>query len=132
MVVVENCQFLANLRYALFTSNQDHDSGRQTIQATGNWWGTSDPLAIADAIYERSDISNSPIVNYSPFLTSSNLKGDFNDDRQIDFADLDAFTRCYGTITGDGDYDPNGDFDDDGTIDIEDLDQFSRVWGRVF
>jgi len=131
--VINGCEIYGNGRYALYQSGPTWSSlGNRVIDATGNWWGSGDPVAIASAVYDKSDDANRPTVNVTPFLASQLLKGDFNLDRVIGFSDLDAFSRCYGTISTDDSYDERGDFDNDGVIDIDDLDDFSRIWGRTF
>jgi parallel beta-helix repeat protein len=44
-----------------------------TLDATGNWWGTVDVAAIATKIYDRTESSGSPIVDYSGWLNLSDV-----------------------------------------------------------
>ena len=41
-----------------------------TINLENNWWGTVNPTQIATRIYDHSDNSNYPYVDYQPFLAS--------------------------------------------------------------
>lgn len=65
---------------------------------------------------------------YSKHVRYGQLKGDFDDDGDIDYSDFEAFTVCYDTVLGDAAYNPIGDFDDNGVIDIYDFFQFSAVY----
>lgn len=42
------------------------------IDATSNWWGTTDPQAINQTIYDSKNDFNIGTVNFIPFLTASN------------------------------------------------------------
>jgi hypothetical protein len=39
-----------------------------TLMARDNWWGTTDPAAIASTIYDHNDAATSPIVDWCGFL----------------------------------------------------------------
>ncbi|MCX6029266.1 MAG: right-handed parallel beta-helix repeat-containing protein, partial [Chloroflexi bacterium] len=39
-----------------------------TLDATNNWWGTTDVVEIADRIFDRNDDLNKGIANYNPLL----------------------------------------------------------------
>lgn len=47
------------------------------LDATGNWWGTTDPAAIADGIVDLTDqpTSDRPSVDFTPFLDASVSSG---------------------------------------------------------
>jgi parallel beta-helix repeat protein len=47
------------------------------IDASGNWWGTTDPLAIEDGIFDRMDggYTDGPYVDFVPFLGASVTAG---------------------------------------------------------
>jgi parallel beta-helix repeat protein len=57
---------LSNI-YAFGFSN----SATTQIDATGNWWGTTDIYTIAAGIYDYKNTSASPFIDYSGFLNSS-------------------------------------------------------------
>lgn len=40
------------------------------VDASNNWWGTTDENLISDSIYDKNDDYNLGEVNYSPFLTT--------------------------------------------------------------
>jgi hypothetical protein len=42
-----------------------------TINATDNWWGTTSSVAIAAKIFDQSDLSTRPAVQFEPFLLSA-------------------------------------------------------------
>jgi hypothetical protein len=41
---------------------------RPPVDATLNWWGTTDEAAIKEKIYDWEDVGSRGIVNYSPYL----------------------------------------------------------------
>jgi hypothetical protein len=48
------------------------DTTTNNIDATYNWWGTTDPQAISQKIYDYNDDFNLGTVTFSPFLTTEN------------------------------------------------------------
>jgi parallel beta-helix repeat protein len=48
------------------------------VDATNNWWGTTDSQAIYDKIYDYHSDFRLHVVKYSPFLTSSNSQAPKN------------------------------------------------------
>lgn len=40
------------------------------LDATGNWWGTTNPATIASHIYDLNESSSSPLVNYANYLSA--------------------------------------------------------------
>jgi parallel beta-helix repeat protein len=51
----------------IYDIQNDNDSSQPDIDATGNWWGTTDANAIEARIYHNSDDSALGIVQYTPF-----------------------------------------------------------------
>ena len=45
------------------------NSGSSNIDATNNWWGTTDTGEIDAGIHDAKDDSNLGLVTYQPFLT---------------------------------------------------------------
>ncbi len=43
----------------------------KVIQAQGNWWGTTDALAISASIRDRKDDTDAPYVDFSGFLNAA-------------------------------------------------------------
>jgi hypothetical protein len=70
--------FLNNSEYALTIAGARVDGNASRIwctanvNATYNWWGTTDPRAIDTLIIDSNDNSPSGTVNYMPFLTAPN------------------------------------------------------------
>jgi hypothetical protein len=61
------------------------------------------------------------------------IKGDFDNDGDIDVFDLDGFAQSWGsTKNPGGNYNECFDFNDDGKIDVFDLDGFAQVWGKTY
>ncbi|MCP4304223.1 MAG: hypothetical protein GY788_04930 [bacterium] len=44
-----------------------------SVDASKNWWGTTDPVEIADKIKDRTDTANRPVVGFTKFLDGSIL-----------------------------------------------------------
>jgi hypothetical protein len=65
IIVYNNLQ---NNSYNLFLYHLVTNS----LNATYNWWGTTDQTAISNSIYDNRDDSNLGTVNFVPFLTSPN------------------------------------------------------------
>lgn len=66
--LVINNNIYGNTNYNLDNQNPGK------INATNNWWGTTDSQTISMTIYDYSDNDNSGIVTYSPFSTGPNLE----------------------------------------------------------
>ncbi len=62
------CNFTDCGGYA-FLISVDNDT-LTAINATNNWWGTTDPVLIEDGIYHQVDYSLYPLVDFVPFAES--------------------------------------------------------------
>jgi hypothetical protein len=69
--VFKNGAIYGNTTYALKTESYVN-AGNMILDATGNWWGTTDTFSIANKIADNSDNANWPVVNYSGYLNSEN------------------------------------------------------------
>ena len=63
---------------------------------------------------------------------TSIVRGDFDNDGDIDIIDFDAFAQSWSTGIGHPRFSECFDFNDDGKIDIFDLDQFAQSWGKKY
>ncbi|WKE66618.1 RHS domain-containing protein [Gallaecimonas kandeliae] len=66
------------------------DTNKTVLDATGNWWGTTDLAVITGKIYDMVDDANSPLVDYRQMLQSEN--GDIVPGVQI-LGDIASETR---------------------------------------
>ncbi|MEW5251351.1 right-handed parallel beta-helix repeat-containing protein [Microbulbifer sp. 2201CG32-9] len=69
--VVTGNNLYGNWQYDFYTSDFG-DPENTTLDATGNWWGSTELRVIASSIYDRNDDSSSPLVNYGSYLDSFN------------------------------------------------------------
>jgi parallel beta-helix repeat protein len=70
-------QLNATILYNNIGGNSKYDFQNQqptTVNATYNWWGTTDTQAISLVIYDYYDDFNIGQVIYSPFLTTANIQ----------------------------------------------------------
>ncbi len=65
--VVNNCSLYENTEYNYYVDSYVYEWNK-TLDATGNWWGTSDPLKIAEGIYDYVDNNKMAAVDFSSFL----------------------------------------------------------------
>ncbi|MFA0813022.1 right-handed parallel beta-helix repeat-containing protein, partial [Microbulbifer epialgicus] len=89
MPVVTGNSIYSNNSYNYYT-RYFSGAALTTLDASGNWWGTSDPALIASAIYDWTDSQSSyPVVDYhnfldgqdgSPVYTGETLIGNITDD----------------------------------------------------
>ncbi|HWX19122.1 MAG TPA: right-handed parallel beta-helix repeat-containing protein [Candidatus Binatia bacterium] len=59
----------ANRSYAVYSYSYV-GGGQTALSALDNWWGTADPIAIDAAIYDYSDNSGSPVINWGNWLNA--------------------------------------------------------------
>ena len=69
--VVTGNSFYNNTGYHYY-SRYFYEAESATLDATGNWWGTTDFAAMAAKIYDHSDYHQSPMVNYGQMLQAEN------------------------------------------------------------
>jgi len=70
--VVNGNRIYNNTSYNYFT-RYFKDGLTTVLDATGNWWGSTDPLIIADKIYDYTDsASGCPIVDFDNYLDGPN------------------------------------------------------------
>ena len=62
--VIEYNNIHNNIPYDLYNRND------YNVNASYNWWGTTDEVAIQALIYDWSDYSLRGVVRYVPYLTS--------------------------------------------------------------
>jgi parallel beta-helix repeat protein len=63
-----------NLDMGSNATNPGATSGTSNVNATYNWWGTTDTSAIDASIYDYYDNFELPKVDYTPFLTATNTQ----------------------------------------------------------
>jgi len=61
--VITNSEISDNVNYNYYTQSFSSGSSR-TLNAKGNYWGSSDPTVIAQNIYDNTESGSSPIVDY--------------------------------------------------------------------
>jgi parallel beta-helix repeat protein len=64
-------------------SNNISPSSSINIDATNNWWGTTNQTAIGTSIYDKHDNPNLGTVNFVPYLTSLNVQATPNPNMPI-------------------------------------------------
>ncbi|CAH1233157.1 TNC [Branchiostoma lanceolatum] len=57
-------------RLEICSNGQDTGVGETTLQASLNWWGTTDPASIANKIFDYDDWNDGAIVTFVPYLDS--------------------------------------------------------------
>ena len=72
-----NNNFIDNSKYDVFWQSTDN------LNATYNWWGTTDQSAISNLIYDFNNNFNLGTVNFVPFLTAPNPQATPNSNAPI-------------------------------------------------
>jgi len=67
--VVNNSSLFGNLSFDMYTVSFGNPAAT-TLDATGNWWGTTDPVEIADNIVDQNDSASAPLVAFHEYLNS--------------------------------------------------------------
>jgi len=98
-------------------NNASQDKSRIVVDESGDIYGVW---------RDYRNIDNPPDIYFAHF---SPCKGDFNDDGDVDGADLAIFAADFGRTDCSGDCE--GDFDDDGDVDGSDLAVFAADFGRT-
>lgn len=57
-----------NVFYNYYTTSSGVSAGQVLLDATGNWWGSSDIEQIRSKIYDYTNATSSPVVDFSGFL----------------------------------------------------------------
>jgi hypothetical protein len=125
---INNCNFSGINNYYINTTNSKSD---RRVNATNNWFGTNDSIAIAAKMSE-----NLALIEYVPFASKPAsptwLRGDFNFSSSVDGVDLNFLAAAFGAAPGDANYNPLCDLRA-GTpdrIDGFDLAEFSFNFGK--
>ncbi len=104
--------------YAFYALNGQQKCSR-TIDASKNWWGTEDEGEIEQAIYDCSDNSNSPTVEYTPYQQGGCNTGEQRDQDGDGLPDY--WETRYGLDPYSADTDGDGTPDDQEDEDADDL-----------
>jgi hypothetical protein len=123
LVIEQNC-VTESASYALYT-REGTEGCDHVVGATDNWWGAADAATIEDLIYDCTDDSQSPTVDYDPFQQepscgSQDSDGDGLPDYWESNYGLDPFSA---DTDGDGTRDENEDEDEDGLTSLEEYDE---------
>jgi len=108
---------MADFGAAIYNDSPD------AIDATGNCWGTSDPAAIAERIYDASDDPTKGAVAFDPIATDCDAcEADLDGDGSLTIFDFLAFGNLFDLM------DPRADFDGDGQFTIFDFLAFQNAF----
>jgi len=110
------------------------------INATNNWWGTTDIPGINQTILDFKNDFNRGNVTFIPFLEKPNpsapidassrdfIQIDFNHDGKVDFADIVYFVDAYINFNQHGVLNPACDLNQDGKLDFSDITLFVNAY----
>lgn len=73
--VVTGNQIFGNANHDFYTNSFASGAQMVKLNATGNWWGSADPTAIASKIYDFTDQPTTtayPVVNFGNYLNAAN------------------------------------------------------------
>jgi hypothetical protein len=108
-------------------AQQDAENGQQWSY---NFPGAVDPSTVLSFRWLREPASPDNNDNGIPDeCEQSACLGDLDGDGVRDLTDFSLFAAAYGSVLGDGDYNPDADFDSDGVIDLTDFSAFAAVYG---
>jgi len=114
---------LANDPCSGATYDPNNDGGPIESLGVHEHWNNA-----TDKQYTRDlDPENGTGIELSTEVPAS---GDFDDSNGVDFPDFATFAAAWGTVKGEGNFDPNCDISipSDGVIDVLDLAEFSKYW----
>ncbi len=81
---MHGCNIVNNGEYGLYFKTNDDDT--TVIDATNNWWGSTDSARIEEMIYHHVDNPAYAIIDYVPFAECA---FEFDDTGQVDVAETD-------------------------------------------
>lgn len=88
---VHDCNIINNGRYAIYADASNYPA--ITIDATNNWWGMTDSVAIENLIYHNPDNFRYPLVLYIPCAKE---EVDIEDTTVVDVPDNSEDSRPSG------------------------------------
>ncbi|MDX8339285.1 right-handed parallel beta-helix repeat-containing protein [Draconibacterium sp. IB214405] len=131
--IINNCNIMGNNGYGLKTYVYQNAS-TIWLDATNNWWGTSDPTEINDMIYDYQDNTSSANVSYDPYsleeITFVILPADFNVDGSVNGFDLAQFAVAFGSTPELDNWNEPCDLNSSGMVDGFDLAIFATYFGQ--
>jgi hypothetical protein len=80
-------------------NNNTYCTGSTDVNASYNWWGTTDKTTISNTIYDNQDDFNLGTIKFAPFLTSPDLEAMPNQNLPIPTPNTSPPTSYEGTYT---------------------------------